>query len=105
MTRIDSVPAAADQPSAPAVTVIVATFDRSNIVGDVIRSVMLIVVPPDVWHGVKNIGARTGALLKLPDRAHAYEAPDHWRLPWDTDRIRYSFAANGAMPSGNLERI
>jgi len=40
MTRIDTDPAAADQPSAPAVTVIVATFDRSNIVGDVIRSVI-----------------------------------------------------------------
>ncbi len=66
---------------------------------------MLIVVPPGVWHGVQNIGATAASLLNLPDRAYAYESPDHWRLPPDTDRIPYSFSASGAMPSGDSERI
>jgi dTDP-4-dehydrorhamnose 3,5-epimerase len=67
---------------------------------------MLIVVPPGVWHGVQNIGATAAAsLLNLPDRAYAYASPDHWRLPSDTDRIPYSFAPGGAVPSGDSERI
>jgi len=53
----------------------------------------LIVVPPGVWHGVQNLGAAPALLLNLPDRAYEYESPDHWRLPPDTDRIPYSFAA------------
>jgi dTDP-4-dehydrorhamnose 3,5-epimerase len=52
---------------------------------------MLIVVPPGVWHGVHNVGAAPALLLNLPDHAYAYDAPDHWRLPPDTDRIPYSF--------------
>jgi dTDP-4-dehydrorhamnose 3,5-epimerase len=53
---------------------------------------MLIVVPPGIWHGVHNVGAGPALLLNLPDRAYAYDAPDHWRLPPDTDQIPYSFA-------------
>jgi dTDP-4-dehydrorhamnose 3,5-epimerase len=52
----------------------------------------LIVVPPGVWHGVQNLGSEPALLLNLPDRAYQYEAPDHWRLPPDTDRIPYSFS-------------
>ena len=52
---------------------------------------MLIVVPPGIWHGVHNVGAGVALLLNLPDRAYAYDAPDHWRLPPDTDQIPYSF--------------
>ncbi len=58
---------------------------------------MLITVPPGVWHGVQNVGAAPALLLNLPDRAYAYEAPDHWRLPHDTERIPYSFE-HGAGP-------
>jgi dTDP-4-dehydrorhamnose 3,5-epimerase len=60
----------------------------------------LVVVPPGVWHGVQNIGATPALLLNLPDRAYAYEAPDHWRLPPDTDEIPYSFAA-GPRPNAD----
>lgn len=59
---------------------------------------MLVVVPPGVWHGTQNLAADPALLLNLPDRAYAYEDPDHWRLPPDTDRIPYSFAA-GARPN------
>ena len=66
---------------------------------------MLIVVPPGVWHGVHNVGAAPALLLNLPDRAYAYEAPDHWRLPPDTDRIPYSFSATARAPRGDPGRI
>lgn len=51
----------------------------------------LIVVPPGVWHGVQNISKESGCLINLVDRAYAYEDPDHWRLPFDSTEIPYSF--------------
>ena len=51
----------------------------------------LLIVPPGVWHGVQNIGCELGALINIVDKAYEYEAPDHWRLPVDTDKIPYDF--------------
>lgn len=51
----------------------------------------LIVVPPGVWHGVRNFGPDNAILLNLVDRAYEYESPDHWRLPIDNDHIPYKF--------------
>jgi dTDP-4-dehydrorhamnose 3,5-epimerase len=61
---------------------------------------MLIVVPPGVWHGVQNLGSTPALLLNMPDRAYAYESPDHWRLPPDSDQIPYSFTS-GARPNSD----
>lgn len=66
---------------------------------------MLIVVPCGVWHGVQNLSAQPASLLNLPDRPYHYEAPDHWRLPPDTDRIPYSFTAGGAPNSNDPGRL
>ena len=66
---------------------------------------MLIVVPPGVWHGVQNVGASPASLLNLPDRAYAYEAPDHWRLPADTAQVPYSFASGPVTVSVDPGRI
>lgn len=52
----------------------------------------LLVVPPGVWHGVQNISHEPAFLLNVVDRAYTYEDPDHWRLPWDTEKIPYSFS-------------
>jgi len=62
---------------------------------------MLIVVPPGVWHGVHNIGVAPALLLNLPDRAYAYDAPDHWRLPPDTDQIPFSFIQSARPQRGD----
>ena len=77
-----------------------ATAGRVNVFrcGDV--RPQLVVVPPGVWHGVQSIGATPALLLNLPDCEYAYEAPDHWRLPPDTDEIPYSFAA-GPRPNAD----
>lgn len=53
----------------------------------------LVVVPPGVWHGVQNIGDEPGLILNLVDQAYRYQDPDHWRLPPDTPKIPFSFAA------------
>lgn len=60
----------------------------------------LVVVPPQVWHGVKNIGAEPALLINLVDKAYCYEDPDSWRLPADTPLIPYSFGkAHAARPA------
>jgi dTDP-4-dehydrorhamnose 3,5-epimerase len=52
----------------------------------------LVVIPPGVWHGVRNLSGSRSMLLNIPDRAYAYESPDHWRLPPDTEHIPFRFA-------------
>lgn len=43
----------------------------------------LLVVPPEVWHGVQNIGDGPAAVVNLVDRAYDYDDPDHWRVSSD----------------------
>ena len=49
----------------------------------------IIVIPPGVWHGVKNIGADCATLLNLVDRAYAYDAPDHWKVDPNSPEIPF----------------
>ncbi len=51
----------------------------------------LIVVPPEIWHGVENVSHEPAAIINMPDRAYCYQDPDQWRLPHDTDAIPYRF--------------
>lgn len=51
----------------------------------------VVVVPPRVWHAVENLAATPSVLLNVVDRAYAYERPDHYRLPLDSDQIPYRF--------------
>jgi dTDP-4-dehydrorhamnose 3,5-epimerase len=46
-------------------------------------------VPPRVWHGVKNVGAETSMLVNIVDNAYAYEDPDHYRVPVDSEEIPF----------------
>ncbi len=51
----------------------------------------LVVIPPQVWHGVQNLGADTAQVFNIVDRAYDYESPDHWRVPSDSPHIPYQF--------------
>jgi dTDP-4-dehydrorhamnose 3,5-epimerase len=53
----------------------------------------LLVVPPRVWHGVRNPTGSVALLLNAVDLAYAYADPDHWGLPPDTNQIPYRFPA------------
>jgi dTDP-4-dehydrorhamnose 3,5-epimerase len=55
-----------------------------------------LVIPAGVWHGLQNLGSSDALLLNFPTNAYDYEHPDHYRLPWDTAEIPYSWSANGA---------
>lgn len=53
----------------------------------------LVVVPPEVWHGVQNLDAATPAsLVNMPTHAYQYATPDHYRLPMDSPEIPYRWA-------------
>ncbi len=57
---------------------------------------MLVVVPPGVWHAVRNEHpAASALLLNLVDVAYRYDAPDHVELPLDHPDIPYRFPARG----------
>ena len=51
----------------------------------------LLVVPPEVWHGVAALGATPAVVVNCPTRAYSYDDPDHYRLPADTPEIPYSW--------------
>lgn len=54
---------------------------------------MLVVVPPGIWHAVRNEHPSLPAvLLNLVDVAYDYERPDHVELPLDHPDIPYRFA-------------
>jgi dTDP-4-dehydrorhamnose 3,5-epimerase len=58
----------------------------------------LLVVPPEVWHGVQNLDAAPASLVNMPSHAYEYDAPDHYRLPWDTPEIPYAWVPGAASP-------
>jgi dTDP-4-dehydrorhamnose 3,5-epimerase len=53
----------------------------------------LVTVPPKVWHGIKNVGDVTAAMVNIVDHAYDYEGPDHFRLPPDSPLIPFDIAA------------
>lgn len=59
-----------------------------------------IVLPAGVWHGLQNLGATDALLLNFPTRAYDYEDPDHYRLPFDTPEIPYTWS--GTTTTGRL---
>lgn len=50
-----------------------------------------LVIPVGVWHGIQNVGPADALMMNLPTHAYDYEDPDHWRLPFDSPEIPYSW--------------
>ena len=51
----------------------------------------LVVIPPQVWHGIQNLASTESSVLNLVDRAYDYENPDHWRVPANSPEIPFTF--------------
>jgi dTDP-4-dehydrorhamnose 3,5-epimerase len=45
----------------------------------------LLIVPPNLYHGWKNIGPTEATVINMPDRIYDYEHPDALDLPWDSE--------------------
>jgi dTDP-4-dehydrorhamnose 3,5-epimerase len=48
------------------------------------RNQGLVLIPPGVYHGWKNIGDDEATIISMPSRLYDYEAPDRWELAWDS---------------------
>lgn len=69
-----------------------ATFGCVNefILGE--RNQGLVVIPPGVYHGWKNIGDDEASIISMPSQLYQYEEPDRWELPWDSAAARENIA-------------
>ncbi|MCC6446977.1 MAG: dTDP-4-dehydrorhamnose 3,5-epimerase family protein [Armatimonadetes bacterium] len=52
---------------------------------------MMIKIPIGVYHGYKTIGAEPALLLNFPTQLYNREQPDELRLPYNSERIPYSW--------------
>ena len=48
------------------------------------RNPGLVVVPPNLFHGWKNIGTDEAIVINMPTSTYKYDEPDAWDLPWDS---------------------
>ena len=72
-----------------------STFRRvmELLVGDA-RPTFL-VIPIGIWHGLQNLGTSDALVLNYPTRAYNYDDPDHYRLPFDSPEIPYTWTTSG----------
>jgi len=59
------------------------------IVGE--KNLLLIQIPPLVWHGFKTISDDYALLLNVPTEVYNYKLPDEHRLSPDTKKIPYDW--------------
>jgi dTDP-4-dehydrorhamnose 3,5-epimerase len=50
------------------------------------RNPGLLVVPPNLYHGWKNIGTTEASIINMPSSQYDYDEPDALDLPYDTPR-------------------
>ena len=59
------------------------TFGSTNEFRTSDRNPGLLVIPPNLYHGWKNIGVSECYVLNMPSSQYEYEAPDALDLPYD----------------------
>jgi dTDP-4-dehydrorhamnose 3,5-epimerase len=52
------------------------------------RNQGLVVIPPGVYHGWKNLGGDEATIISMPSRLYDHDGPDRWELMWDCDEAR-----------------
>jgi dTDP-4-dehydrorhamnose 3,5-epimerase len=48
----------------------------------------LLMIPPNLYHGWKNVGTTEATTINMPDKMYDYEKPDALDLPWDSEAAR-----------------
>ena len=48
----------------------------------------LLIIPPNLYHGWKNIGTNEAVIINMPTVLYSYVAPDAFDLPWDSAEAR-----------------
>lgn len=52
------------------------------------RNQGLVVIPPGVFHGWKNIGDDEATIVSMPSRLYDHDGPDRWEMMWDSAAAR-----------------
>lgn len=52
------------------------------------RNQGLVVIPPGVFHGWKNVGDTEAAIISMPSEQYDHNGPDRWELMWDSEEAR-----------------
>jgi dTDP-4-dehydrorhamnose 3,5-epimerase len=55
------------------------------------KNPLLVKIPPEVWHGFKNVSDETAIVVNVPTALYDYKKPDEHRLPPDTKTIPYEW--------------
>jgi dTDP-4-dehydrorhamnose 3,5-epimerase len=50
-----------------------------------------LMIPPNVWHAVQNVGSTDALFINCPTKPYNHADPDKWSMPEDSDLIPYSF--------------
>jgi dTDP-4-dehydrorhamnose 3,5-epimerase len=62
------------------------TLDRTDVIRFGAMRPVMVVVPPGVWHALRNESGQPAGYLNFTDRLYDYNNPDNWRLsPGDTN--------------------
>ena len=48
----------------------------------------LVVIPPGVFHGWKNVGDTEASIISMPSQLYDHDGPDRWELMWDSEAAR-----------------
>ncbi|HET7452186.1 MAG TPA: dTDP-4-dehydrorhamnose 3,5-epimerase family protein [Thermoanaerobaculia bacterium] len=64
------------------------TFGRVNAFTVSEKNPGLLRIPPDIYHGWKNIGVTEAIVINLPTTLYDYDRPDSFDLPWDGEAAR-----------------
>jgi len=49
-------------------------------------------IPPNIWHGFKNIGEIESIIVNITTHPYDYRQPDEYRLPAHENHIPYDWA-------------
>jgi dTDP-4-dehydrorhamnose 3,5-epimerase len=52
------------------------------------RNPGLLIVPPNLYHGWKNIGTTEAIIINMPTEMYNYDNPDALDMPWDSEAAR-----------------
>jgi dTDP-4-dehydrorhamnose 3,5-epimerase len=65
----------------------------SLVIGEL--NLVLVQIPPGVWHGFTPVGGQTAVVLNLPTEHYHHEAPDELRRPPFTPDIPFEWTTKG----------
>jgi dTDP-4-dehydrorhamnose 3,5-epimerase len=49
---------------------------------------IMVIVPPGVWHGLRNESGQATGYINVTDNLYDYEDPDNWRLKPDAEPVQ-----------------